>query len=271
MVCPAVEGTSRFAVPSDSIGTKDDRDLLATAKAFLAADEARHGVGPDQHRSVPVFFSKDGRMVVNRLESHVSGRAGRYLATAISQIVTGDREFIVEEVVFPSVIGFSLVVETKPDDDIWYGIRPRRRGWSRFVKGREPEATQSYTVILKQRDEDLKQRVFDERHPVGYVLITGYIGKPSVPEPDDIVRLDGVSRQTPDKLIEQLATSATQKSMSFWENHAFVLHKDHNRSALVWPETLSKEYPWQGRRRYRHERARDGVVVTPFLEKTKTA
>ena len=89
------------------------------------------------------------------------------------------------------VIGESICVETTDTDDIVYAKRPRRDGYTRFVKNRDRRPTTHATIVLKKmREED------------AYMLVTAYHGEQAPPEPWD--------------------KEANERSVPFWQTHALI-------------------------------------------------
>lgn len=162
------------------------------------------------HYQSPVFMTKDGATVVNRIDSHVAGAACYYLRDAIAQVVTKKREYLVKAIEFPFIIGNSNVVETTAADKIIWARRLRRFGWSRCVVGRQPEPSNFFTLVLKRMEED----------PSGmsYLLISGWIGKPTAPEPEDISKFS-------QRHVQGEKDKVKEDSRAFWQNHAFCLEK----------------------------------------------
>jgi hypothetical protein len=185
--------------------------------------------------TVPVFYTADGKPVVNRLNSHMSPQAAYWMPRAVAMVDTKDVPFIRAEVEFPHVIGETIVVPTGDDDDIVYVVRDRQAGYSRAVRGRQPIPTNKMTVLLKRKDED--ERREQERQlmgtgtvePVGYVLITAQIGVRG-PEPIDVIKSQARTRREEPQLW--------QAAREFWQRHAFCLEWTFH-----WQSTLTKEPP----------------------------
>ncbi|HRH25424.1 MAG TPA: hypothetical protein PLD99_00525 [Parcubacteria group bacterium] len=142
-------------------------------------------------RLVELGVTKSGEKVFDRPSSHIHGNetVEKYLPLALERIDSMGRDFIVEAVDFGEEIGVSMCVETTPEDEIVYAVRPKRRGPTRFVKNREGEPTSEFTVILKKVDE-------------GYIVITAFVGPKAEKEPWDPM--------------------ATEESKEFWNNHALI-------------------------------------------------
>ncbi len=88
-------------------------------------------------------------------------------------------------------IGYNYVVETAETDSIFYAQVGKDPTFTRFIKNGKPLATQHVTIVL-MRDED--------GH---YAMHDTWIGLQSPPRPG--------------------SPNATEKSLPYWENHAFVL------------------------------------------------
>ncbi len=174
-----------------------------------------------------ILVTKDGKAVTNRPSSHVAEHAWRWVPDAVAAIDTKGRDYFVEDVEFPHPTGKSNVIETSEDDDIVFARRPRRPGYSRFVRGRGKHRvpTNKLTVILKRKEgrgED----------PNEYLLVTAWIGGISEPEGEAINKL-GFRTNDREQVLE-----ARRKARSFWRNHAFVL--EHT---LHWAHTITAEVP----------------------------
>jgi len=130
-------------------------------------------------------------MVMDRLRSHLHAGVKPLLPEVFEKIESGGREILVEEVDLGRIVGKTTCVKTSQDDEILWERRDNRKGFTRFVLGREPEDSSSVVIVLKQADE------------AGvYVCLTAYIGTYSEPEPWD--------------------KRASAESEAFWENHAMV-------------------------------------------------
>lgn len=137
---------------------------------------------------------KSGEDVVDRFNSHLHVDVNAILPEALEKIESQGRSFIVEEIQMGRIIGKTTCVVTKPDDQIIYAKRPKRFGYTRFVKNRQPEICSSVVVILKTADGEMDRGK--------YVLITAFVGGKSEPEPWD--------------------RNATNNSKKFWDEHALV-------------------------------------------------
>lgn len=133
-----------------------------------------------------------GEVVVDRHRSHLHQSVLALLPEALSRVESERRGFILAEVCFGRVIGVTTCVATRAGDEVVYAKRPKRLGFTRFVKNREAEPCSSVVVILKAADE----------FPAAYVLVTAFIGQKPEPEPWD--------------------RNASANSRAFWETHALV-------------------------------------------------
>lgn len=131
-----------------------------------------------------------GEVVVDRHQSHLHADE-TLLAGALSRIDSRGRDFLAEQVDLGEQVGFTSCVATTEADEVVYAFRPHRAGPTRFVLNRQPEPTESVSVILK-RDEE----------PNKMVLISAWAGGLSEPEPWDM--------------------HATPASAKFWKSHALV-------------------------------------------------
>jgi hypothetical protein len=160
---------------------------------------------------------KSGEVVVDRYQSHLSESVRPHLPAALARVVSGGRQYIIEEVDFSHQIGETICVSTGPTDQIVYAKRPKRFGLTRFVKNRAPESCSSVVVVLKAggRGE--------------YVLITAFIGRRPEPEPWDIKNF---SQQINPREAERLARE-------FWSSHALVWGCEE-----IIPGTETGRCPW---------------------------
>lgn len=138
------------------------------------------------------LFLKSGERVVDRYKSHLHPEVIAILPEALAKTESKGRNFLIEEIDFGRIIGKSICIATRPGDQIVYAKRPKRFGYTRFVKNRQPEPTSKVVIILKTADGE----------PGVYVLITAFIGEKPEPEPWD--------------------RNATLQSRHFWNTHALV-------------------------------------------------
>ena len=148
-----------------------------------------------------------GEVVIDRYRSHLHPEVVAILSEALMR-VQGGEVFIVAEIEFGRPVGESICVPTQDGDEIVFAKRPRRFGYTRFVKNRRPESCDSVVVILKRDD-----------HEDYYVLVTAFIGRRAEPEPWD--------------------RNATANSRAFWNSHALVWGGE---STI--PGTETTECPW---------------------------
>jgi len=163
---------------------------------------------------------KSGEVVVDRFKSHnhLSGELASLLPEALARIESRGRPFLIEEVDFGRPVGETICVPTGPGDEIVYAKRPKRFGYSRFVKNRKPEPCSSVVVVLKRDD-------FEDY----YVLITAFIGHRPEPEPWDYRNFS----QQPDP------AEAERRAREFWASHALVWGCEE-----VINNTITTECPW---------------------------
>lgn len=133
-----------------------------------------------------------GQRVVNRYRSHIHrGVSPEILTEAFWQIYCIGVSHAVCEPEFDRIIGEATCVQTSKSDTIVYAKRRGQNFYTPFVLDREPEPCNKVVVILKKdTDDDV------------YVLLSAYIGKWWVPEP-----------QNPKE---------TRGSDLFWRTHALI-------------------------------------------------
>jgi len=132
-----------------------------------------------------------GEAVIDRFNSHVHSEMAQLLPAVFSRVNSEGRKFFIEEVKFERIVGETVCVPTTDADEIVWAKRPKRFGYSRFVKNRTPEPCDRVVVILKRDD-------FEDY----YVLITAFIGHRPEPEPWD--------------------RNANGNSLVFWNSRALV-------------------------------------------------
>lgn len=135
------------------------------------------------------YLSKDGFLIIVGKNSHLHGEIVNILPDIIGKLECDNRYFISEQIDFPYEIGKTTCVKVDDNDEIIYALRIGRKGYTKFVKNREPEPTNSATIVLKKTNNI-------------YIIITAYIGTQSEVEPWD--------------------RHATEKSIEFWNNHALI-------------------------------------------------
>lgn len=164
---------------------------------------------PDQVEATmlrKLYRSKDGYLIVNRLNNHLHSGIDEILQEITGQIECNGRSFIQEEIKFDREVGKCILVEVDESDEIVYAIRKGRSGHTKFVIGREPELCKSVAIILKKIES-------------GYIIVTSFIGRLSVPEPWD--------------------EKATAKSLEFWKSHALIYGHEE-----IIDESVTKICPW---------------------------
>jgi hypothetical protein len=152
------------------------------------------------------YLSADGYYVVNRPENHIHTGLESELSNLIAMISCNRESFIVKQLDFAYPVGKSNCIIIKDDDEIIYAIRKGRKGHTKFVKGRNPEPTNSITIVLKKTDSF-------------YTIITAFHGAKAEVEPWDL--------------------NATQASLKFWNHHALI-----NGSEPFEYSSVTNTCPW---------------------------
>lgn len=138
-----------------------------------------------------------GQKVFDRADSHVSQEAKLLLGLALLTIKENNANFINVDHNFGCIIGQTICVETKLNDQIVFANRiGRQTGHTRFVLNRRPESTSWLTVALRPLADG------------NYEIRTAYIGKQAPPEPWDRWVLN--------------QTKELERSRDFWANHALI-------------------------------------------------
>lgn len=143
-------------------------------------------------------------VVIDRPGSHLHSCVRGVLKEALLRIISGEKQFLQEQIVFEYPVGETSCVVTSSQDEVIYAQRPKRGGLTRFVKNRKAESCNSVVVVLKKGDQG-------QFHGTYYVLVTAYIGVPVVEPWDE----RSFSQQSNPDL-------ARQQSREFWETHALV-------------------------------------------------
>jgi hypothetical protein len=134
-----------------------------------------------------------GERVIVRSASHIHDNVAleKYLVQALGKIKSNNQNLIEDEVDFGEPIGNTICVSTDDNDEIIFARRPKRGGYTRFVKNRQSEPTSKLTVILTK-----------DRQTNDYLILTTYFGPKAEPEPWDY--------------------KARGSALVFWRNHALV-------------------------------------------------
>jgi hypothetical protein len=138
----------------------------------------------------PLGILASGEAVYDRYNSH-SKLSPELLREALGK-VSMQGEYAAVSVEFDRVVGATTCVKTTKSDRIIFAHRPNRRGRTRFVLDREPEPTQTVSLVLKRREQDAGE----------VILISSWCGALAEPEPWD--------------------ANATPNSEEFWATHALI-------------------------------------------------
>lgn len=149
-----------------------------------------------------VYYTADGISVVCNEKTSASSAVFSLLPDVLSKVWVNGRDFLVQEVTYPDVIGVSQVVPILPDDEIFWARRQNREQFfTKFVKNRPQIPTNKVTVILKQREEDGRR---------SYIVIAAWFGQESAPNASDLLKA---------KIAGRKADVAASKL--FWKHFAF--------------------------------------------------
>lgn len=121
--------------------------------------------------------------------SRLAANMCELVAEALPTIRAHGQRLILQTCDLGRTIGLAPCVRTGPHDEITYAYEYGSPGATRFVKGRDPEASSSLSVVLIRRGEE-----------PGYRLAKAYIGAQVEPEPWE--------------------DCATEGSAAFWAQHA---------------------------------------------------
>jgi len=91
--------------------------------------------------------------------------------------------------------GLTFACETTSSDDIFYAKRKGKKGFSRFVRYREPQSTNTFTIVLR-------------RFEIYFEIVAAYFGPPAPAEPWDRI--------------------AKPNSFEFWKTHALIPTENFN-------------------------------------------
>lgn len=136
------------------------------------------------------FFLNSGEQVIIE-NNHLQKEVIDMLHLALGKIDALGRQYIREEVAFSKTIGKDHCVATRTKDKVLYAKRLGKSGPSRFVKNREPEDTNKFSVVLKQAP-GYRQ----------YVLVSAFFG-----------------RMTPPEVWDRYVFPESRR---FWLTHAFI-------------------------------------------------
>jgi hypothetical protein len=187
--------------------------------------------------------TKDGYLVIPCLKAPDGKVPLSILKKALARISSGERDCFVGRATFRRAIGFSNCVKTRRGARLMFATRRFERGPSRFVVGREPEASRTICCVLKRRGHaPNKEEEHDSDQEEAYILVKSYIGQRREPEPWN----------TPaHKRDWRGAKKALAASLRFWGTGTGPGH------ALIWtsePITKGSETnkcPWKPRRQRR--------------------
>ncbi|EJF08010.1 cold shock domain-containing protein [Pontibacter sp. BAB1700] len=154
-----------------------------------------------------VFRSKDGKVVYDRINSHLHARVTPLLAEIVGKVECGDKEFFEAQVGFNRIIGENTLVKVEKEDNTVYAVRRGRAGHTKFVMNRQPVACSNTFIVLKRTATG------------GYVIITAFIGELAQPEP--------------------WSKNANLLSLWFWKHHALIYDNEE-----ILQETLTNDCPW---------------------------
>lgn len=161
---------------------------------------------------------QSGEEVVDRYNSHLHNGISALLPEVLVQVESKGRKFFIEEVNLGRIVGESICVATKPDDQIVFAKRLNRFGHTRFVMNRVPEPCSTVVIILKAADGQLN-----------YVLVTAFIGTRPEPEPWDRRAFS----------LQSNSAEAEHQSRAFWGSHALVWGHEE-----IIPGTEIADCPW---------------------------
>lgn len=141
-------------------------------------------------------LTKDG-FVVQISAKHMRLHAADMDAVreAITRLEVKDKRFIKATIDMGRIVGSTICVNTRVDDEIVFARRVGRPTMTRFVKGREPSPCKYVTLIVSKLDK------------LNYRLVTGYVGEEA-------------ERELGDRSIE--STTEFTRALKFWSAHALV-------------------------------------------------
>lgn len=146
------------------------------------------------------FKNEDQLLITD--DSHFHDKSDiTILEKAVLNINTRGLDTVKKTIDFLFNVGTTNVVKTDEDDKIIWVKRKGRTKVSRFVKNRKPEQTKSFTLVAKKTA------------PREYKLVTCYRGPLSPPE--------------------LKPTGNSDKSIKFWETHAFVYGSEEIEGSIL--------------------------------------
>jgi cold shock CspA family protein len=166
---------------------------LGSPVTFIMGLNKSHTSKSEAFNITRAYLSKEGQFVVNRPSNHIHQEVVSKLEDIVKLISCEERSFFVQQIDFPEYIGQSTCVKVNDDDNIVYAKRNGRMGYTKFVRDRQPEDTNSISIILKKTQDF-------------YTIITAFYGKNAEVEPWD--------------------ERANNNSINFWKNHALLFDSE---------------------------------------------
>ncbi len=164
-----------------------------------------------------------GETVVQKKGAHLhADGVADLLETALARISCDRRYFIKEVIDFGRVVGCTdcVLLDESDASNVFYAQRPKRAGFTKFVRHRDPQPCSSIVIIM----------TLDRENSAQFNLVTAFIG--ALPEPEPWDERAFVREIDPD--------AARARAMEFWLHRALVAKGSEGFD----PDTETGICPW---------------------------
>lgn len=155
-----------------------------------------------------------GEKVYDRPNGHIHDTVRKDLEEILSRIDSKGKDSVMDSVSLEGKTWKSFKVainQEKDKENLFLARRNNRKGLSPFVKNREPEITDTVTVILAKNDTGRNGGV------EGYTVITAFSGDLAMREPWDPYFFGGKTKEEKEERKRE-----QNESLEYWSNYAFV-------------------------------------------------
>lgn len=173
-----------------------------------------------------LFFAKlaTGQNVYDKPQSHIHHDVRKFVPTFLPQMEAHGEEFVKRAFTVPEDLPFRCVEVDPTRDELFLAQRVGRKGYTVFVRGKEPSTTNTIMVMLRRSDSYPDDTITPIKD--GYTLGTAYAGEDSPFEPGDPYFNQDVSED------EKLKRDEIKKrSLEFWTSNALI--PDPNEFPIV--------------------------------------
>ncbi len=158
--------------------------------------------------------TKDGYVVHDQNEKTSYPQT---ISLILGAVNTENQGVLLQEVVLDTDVGMANCIPTDESDSIFYAKYLHENRWGRFVRNKQPVPTKIARIVLKKSENNQ------------YQLLAFQLGPAILTEPDDTEALQA----------ETDPVRAFQKSVAFWQHHAWV-----EGSIAIDPLTITHTNPW---------------------------